>query len=557
MTGKDRLSPFSRSFRTIFDIGAVAGLTDGELLDRFAIRQEESAELAFAALMERHGPMVLRVCRKVLGDSRDPLDAFQATFLVLVRRARSVRKSDSIASWLHGVAYRVALAERSAETRRLKHERIAAESARKSETPDQEELGTILHGEIDRLPDRYRAPLVLCHLEGMTHEQAADRLGWPVGTVKSRMSRGRDRLKARLIRRGLEPSGAWGITAGLPMLNPPWKALDATAQAATRLAAGQPIAGMVPASALTLMQGVLKTMTLNKIKLTFAGLLALGIVATAANVLAQKPEPIPSPRPVATDEITYETRFAEMTGYTWREEFHKKLKIVSQKGSKTVWAVDPETLKAILAKSKGDVQTPKVTAFRDAKAIIEKQNQKIPILDGQMIMIPQDQNFVVGKLPNGFDPFTVRPGNHQVTDEEYKALGVKNFISDGLRVELSGHRIADGVLVQGVIESQIIVSIAQLRTHNDKEIKGDKDLRENSFMQVPETIESRLEGEWLIPVDGALIVGMGVHRFPTRWGMSEIRERLIVLKASELPSLPLTENEKKQVIPQPRQLKAN
>ncbi len=113
--------------RALFDAGTVAGLADGELLDRFATRGDEGAERAFAALMDRHGPMVLRVCRRVLGRGHDAHDAFQATFLVLVRRARSIRDGDSVASWLHGVAVRVASAERAAEARRRKHERGAAE----------------------------------------------------------------------------------------------------------------------------------------------------------------------------------------------------------------------------------------------------------------------------------------------------------------------------------------------------------------------------------------------------------------------------------------------
>ena len=543
MTREDRLSPFSRSFQTIFDMGAVASLTDGELLERFASRQGVSAELAFAALLERHGPMVLRVCRKVLGDQRDPLDAFQATFLILVRQVGSVRKAESIASWLHGVAYRVASAERSAEARRRKHERIAAETSDRSTNQETESLESILHRELDRLPDRYRAPLVLCHLEGMTHEQAADRLGWPVGTVKSRMARGRDRLKARLSRRGLESSSGCGITGALSRAELPGILMDATARAATRLASGQPIAGMVPDSAVALMQGVLKTMTLNKIKLMMAALLTIGIVATAATVLAQKPEPAPTSKPIDGGEITYETSFAEMTGCEWREKFHKKLKIVAQSGSKTVWAVDSETLKAILAQSKGIVQTPKVTAFRDAKAIVEHLNQKIPLLDGQMILIPRPQDLVDGKVPDGFEPFTVRPGDQRPSDAQYKALGVQNFVTDGMKVELAGHRVAQGVLVRGSLESQIVVLILQLKTS------------ENT--SVPETIEARIEGEWLIPEDGGLIVGMGVHRFPTRWGMSEIRERLVVLKASDLPPIPLTETERKQPIPSPTPLKAN
>ena len=149
--------------------------------------------------MDRHGPMVLRVCRSILHDEHDAQDAFQATFLVLARQAGAVRQQ-SVGSWLYGVALRVAVNARSSMARRRRHERRAGESRiaaddRTGAVGISAEVAAILHEELGRLPDRYRAAVVLCYLEGQTCEAAAGRLGWPVGTVKSRLARGRQRLR--------------------------------------------------------------------------------------------------------------------------------------------------------------------------------------------------------------------------------------------------------------------------------------------------------------------------------------------------------------------------
>src|SRR5262249_34605540 len=152
------------------------------------------AETAFSALVERHGPMVLRVCRYVLANRHDAEDAFQASFLVLARRARSIREGESVASWLHGVALRVASCARAGELRRRSHERPGAEAASWMVGPvEPDARGPPLHEETDALPERYRSVVVLCSLEGMTHETAAGLLGWPVGTVRTRLSWARDR----------------------------------------------------------------------------------------------------------------------------------------------------------------------------------------------------------------------------------------------------------------------------------------------------------------------------------------------------------------------------
>ena len=185
-----------RYLAALFHAGTVAGLGDRVLLERFAERRDasdEAAEVAFAALVERHGPMVLRVCRAVLGDRHEAEDAFQATFLVLASRARSIRRGDSVGSWLHGVALRVANRARWRSARRRHHERRHAEMTATTEADEShsrvpDDVDRVLHEEIGRLPEKYRRPVVLCYLEGLTHDQAADQLGWPVGTVRRRLA---------------------------------------------------------------------------------------------------------------------------------------------------------------------------------------------------------------------------------------------------------------------------------------------------------------------------------------------------------------------------------
>ena len=203
-----------RNLRALFDSGTTTGLTDSELLDRYTAKRAESAEaataaeIAFAALVNRHGAMVWGVCRRVLGDVHGAEDAFQATFIVLVRKAGSVRVDGSLGRWLYGVAHRVALRARSKAERRGSG--IARVSPTSFDDPvadvELRELRNAVREELDRLPVKYRCPLELCYLQGMTYDHAARQLDWPVATVKSRLTKGRLRLRKRLAQRGLGPA---------------------------------------------------------------------------------------------------------------------------------------------------------------------------------------------------------------------------------------------------------------------------------------------------------------------------------------------------------------
>jgi RNA polymerase sigma factor (sigma-70 family) len=274
---------------------------DGQLLERFVMRREEDA---FALLLQRHGGMVLHVARRVLPNAHDAEDIFQATFLLLAKKAASIRKQDSVACWLHGVAYRLASKAKLQNERRLAREKQAV-AMRKSTAGFEAawlELQGVLDEELHRLPLKYQAPLVLCYLEGQTHEEAARQLGWPLGTVCGRVARARDRLRARLARRGLGLSAAVfgtvlaasGAGAGVPA-----RLLGPTLQSALNYASGATPAGLVSGRAAALAEGGLKAMTPNPLKILTVLLLTVTLVAAGAGTLTHlggAARPAPEPR---------------------------------------------------------------------------------------------------------------------------------------------------------------------------------------------------------------------------------------------------------------------
>lgn len=204
-----------------FDQSPIAARTDEELLDVFLQRGEIEAEEAFRALVVRHGPMVLGVCRHVLGRDHDAEDSFQAVFLVLASRAGSIRDRRLLASWLYEVAYRISVKARVDRVRRRNRERQAVAMSDELIDSNQDydnddawnELRAVLQSEVDRLPEKYRAPVILCYLEGKTNQEAATILDWPIGSVKGRLARARDILHSRLMRRNLVLSATFLLYA--------------------------------------------------------------------------------------------------------------------------------------------------------------------------------------------------------------------------------------------------------------------------------------------------------------------------------------------------------
>jgi RNA polymerase sigma factor (sigma-70 family) len=291
MTSRPRDAVSLKGLETLFQVGAVGNLSDGQLLDGFVAARGagEVAEATFTALVDRHGPMVLRVCRQILGDTHDAQDAFQATFLILVRKAGSVRKRDSVASWLHGIARRVSQRARSDRIRRRDYERRSAEMATRTEVQDADEPESWpeIHEELARLPGKYRESVVLCYLEGLTTEEAARRLGCPQGTILSRLSRARERLRERLTRRGLMVPA--GLLADIPQaVTVPSALSQSVIQSALQLAAGGAVTTVVPASVADLTQGILRIMTMTKLKITAAALTMVAALAVGAGAILQE-----------------------------------------------------------------------------------------------------------------------------------------------------------------------------------------------------------------------------------------------------------------------------
>jgi RNA polymerase sigma factor (sigma-70 family) len=278
----------------LWDLGTFAGLTDAQLLARFADRSEDGADLAFEALVERHGPMVFRVCRGVLRDEHAAEDAFQATFLVLAKKARSLWVKDSLASWLLGVAHRVASRARSDAARRRRHELRLAEARGPAleMMPDhpRPEAWAILSEEIARLPETYRAPVVLCYLEAMSYQAAAASLGVTEDTVRGRLARARERLRNSLARRGVEvPAIVAAARPAIPAVVIRPGLAQATARAAVGLSAGGAARfEVISLSAISLCERTCRTMMLTKLKAAAAALV-LGVITAGAIVSAQPP----------------------------------------------------------------------------------------------------------------------------------------------------------------------------------------------------------------------------------------------------------------------------
>ncbi len=264
-----------------------ADQSDLHLLECFVTKKDEAA---FAALMERHGRLVFGVCRSVLDQEQDAEDAFQATFLVLARMASSIRKRDSLASWLHGVARRTALKARQAMNTRRRIERHAG--SRAPEQPVSEaavrELQAILHEEVSRLAEKYRAPFVLCCLEDKTRTEASAELGWKEGTVASRVAQARKLLESRLLRRGVALPAALTAATVAPVAASaavPMGLSSIVARGAVAFAAGN-VPEAVSAGAVALAEGVIRAMFATKLKLITSVVLALALVLCSGGLLA-------------------------------------------------------------------------------------------------------------------------------------------------------------------------------------------------------------------------------------------------------------------------------
>ena len=285
-----------RQVRTLLELGAIGEMSDGQLLGRFLDDRGESGEAAFGVLVDRHGPMVFGVCLKTLGHAQEAEDAYQATFLVLASRARSIRNREALGAWLFGVARKVAARARSEALRRRTLEARSPDSASGREPApmvDGDEIAALLE-EVARLRRPLREAVVLCYLQGLTYTSAAEALGISEGTIRGRLARAREILRAKLGRRGLvRDSSASAPFAPRLLESAPARIVGPTVRGSMAIAAGRAASGIVPGSAITLMEGALKAMLTANLKTT--GILAVGVGLIALGVAVrvqarQRPE---------------------------------------------------------------------------------------------------------------------------------------------------------------------------------------------------------------------------------------------------------------------------
>ena len=292
------------SLDTLLNAGTLGSLPDGHLLDHFGSDRGAAGQDAFRILVERHGAMVLGVCRSLMSDAHEAEDAFQATFLVLVRRAGSIRQRETIAPWLYGVACRVARRAQIRSARRRKREVAVDIEFASPDRPAPESSGAelVLQEEIRQLPDSLRAPLILCCLEGQSYDLAARRLGVRESTLRGRLHRARRRLEARLKRRGLPAPLAARLVEPRGLLPPlPSSLIESTTQFAARWTTVRGLlvgAGTVPESIAALARGVLHAMLLQTAKVgVFAIILIVAVVGTV--VTASRRKRVRTVRPTA------------------------------------------------------------------------------------------------------------------------------------------------------------------------------------------------------------------------------------------------------------------
>jgi RNA polymerase sigma factor (sigma-70 family) len=308
-------NPIQRFIRRITCSRAVGDDPDRQLLEQFVAHADQGA---FEALVQRHGPLVMSVCKRVLRGAHDAEDAFQATFLVLVRKAGSLRAPESLGPWLYGVAYRTALKARAQVLKRRKLEKPLVDVAAPAnwDNVTWRDLQAVLDEEVYRLPAKYRVPFVLCYLQGKTNAQAAQMIGCPQGTVFSRLASAREQLRKRLGRRRLAlSSGALAslLTQCTPSEAVPVAQAVSTSKLALAFAAGKAATpGTISMPVAALAEGVLRAMFLTKLKIALVVLLVIGTLGAVTGVMARH---LQGGEPAETHETVH--RLLDVHGEPW------------------------------------------------------------------------------------------------------------------------------------------------------------------------------------------------------------------------------------------------
>lgn len=465
-----------------------AGLTDGELLECFVARRDEAA---FETLVRRHGPMVLGVCRRVLRNEADAEDAFQATYLVLVRKAASIRPRGMVGNWLYGVAHSTALKARAMSSKRLTREREAAmrDAARGTSTDTAEasqHMQALLDQELKALPDIYRAAIVLCDLEGKTLRDAARQLDCPPATVGTRLARGRSMLSRRLSRHGPVLAGTSiaaliGSQVSAASVSP--LLVNTTVQAATLIAAGQGASGVISAKVAALTEGVLKAMLVNKLKVTAAFLVVVGALAMGGNALVQR-APAGDTAAVSTvAEDAFASFAADEQAIAQRAQRPQAKAGVTVSGK--LEAVDADKNSVTLATFKrGEGKTEKTYAVaKDAKIIRDGNDAKLSDLkqgSQATLKLSEDQKTVVA-INAGTQPvsaplkavdaskntITVTVGNRIAKeDKTYQVLKDAKILIDGKEGKLSDLKV--GAPIQFIVGEGNTVSQVKTQARRDR-----------------------------------------------------------------------------------------
>jgi RNA polymerase sigma factor (sigma-70 family) len=456
-------------FRRVMAQRDGAGLSDGQLLEGYLSGRDESA---LAALVQRHGPMVWGVCRRILWNHHDAEDAFQATFLVLVRKAASVASRELLANWLYGVAHQTALKARATAARRCDRER---QVTRMPEPAVEEQdlwrdLQPLLDNELSRLPEKYRAVIVLCDLEGKTRKQAARQLRVPEGTVASRLATARRLLAKRLARHGLAVSGgalaavlAETASAGAPSV------VSGTIKAVTLVAAGQTAEGVISAKVAALTEGVLKAMLLAKLKTSAAvlfmlGMVAFGLLTVGKEGLQARAEQ--EKRPDARKDEKPRSDKERVQG-TW-----KMVSCVADgekdEDFRDVWTVKETTIKAMSpAKEKSGAFTSYIRFRLD-----ETTNPKlIDLVEGQA-----DDLFDTAKFDKRLD------------DADQRKEGIYSIAGDTLTICIGrkkGERPTTFVSKKGSGYLLIVLKREKNKEEKRKEKKGDKSGKQSKTVGRP------------------------------------------------------------------------
>ena len=368
-------------------------LSDAQLLKQFIDHRDESA---FATLVHRHGPLVMGVCRRVAQDPHDAEDAFQATFLILVRKAASIARRELLANWLYGVAQHSALKARAATMkRRAREKQVAAVPEPAAAEPDalSEELQAILDRELSRLPEKYRVPVILCDLEGKTRKQAAQLVGCPEGSLHSRLARARAMLAKRLARHGVAISAgslAVGLAQGAASAHVPPPVLSCTIKSAGLIAAGAAAASGISPKVTALMEGVLKAMLLTKLKsamlVVVVGLMILGATGSAYQALTaecpESNEPVQQPAPARADKEAAPPKGSLATAKKEREQLLGDWQLVAC--TEDGLDVPPDLVKQVQIRFQGDrIRFTPAIEFHETQVEGEQQKRvEIKLGDG-------------------------------------------------------------------------------------------------------------------------------------------------------------------------------